>query len=185
MQDISNSPRGSRLRLALWTLAALPLIAPAVAMQFTSEVDWSPLDFAFAAILIGGTGGLIELAVRRSRDLAYRAASVLTAFGIFVLTWLNGAVGMIGSEGEIANLAFLGVVGIAVAGAILTRLRPAPMARVMAMTAVAQAAVPVVVWFALPSIGAIFSGREVVLFAAFVGIWLGAALLYGRAARLV
>ncbi len=183
MQDISNAPRGSRLRIAMWTLAAVPLVAPAVAMQLTTEVDWSPLDFAFAAILIGGTGGLIELAVRRSRNLAYRAASVLTAAGILLLTWINGAVGIIGPDGEQANLLFLGVAAIAAIGAVLARLRPAPMARVMIVTAMAQAAAPVVAGMVWPSIGSIYSGREVVLYGGFVAVWAAAARLYRRAAR--
>jgi hypothetical protein len=71
----------SAIRVALVTTAVL--LVPLVAMQFTAEVDWSPLDFASAAVLLGGTGFLLELAIRNPRLIAYRAAT--TAVGVVAI----------------------------------------------------------------------------------------------------
>ncbi len=63
----------------------------------------------------------------------------------FLLVWINAAVGIIGGEGNSANLMFLVVILIAVAGAIVARFRADGLARAMAVAAVAQALVGVVV----------------------------------------
>jgi len=44
--------RGSRWRIAAWAAAALLLLLPLVAMQFTDEVVWDVADFAFAGALL-------------------------------------------------------------------------------------------------------------------------------------
>src|SRR5687768_18453786 len=62
------------LRIGTWTIAALVLLLPLVAMQFTDEVKWDATDFAFAGALIVGTGVIFELAVRRTNNNAYRGA---------------------------------------------------------------------------------------------------------------
>ena len=43
-------------RLIGWGSATLILLGHLVAMQFTSEVNWSLSDFAFAAALMGAVG---------------------------------------------------------------------------------------------------------------------------------
>ena len=48
--------RGSRWRIAAWSVAALVLLIPLIAMQFTDEVNWSGGDFVFAALLLLGVG---------------------------------------------------------------------------------------------------------------------------------
>src|SRR5687767_8759422 len=66
--------RGSRWRIAGWGAAALILLLPLVAMQFTDEVNWDVADFAFAGALLIGVGVAYELAVRKTGDTEYRAA---------------------------------------------------------------------------------------------------------------
>ena len=41
------------LRITGWAFAAVLLLLPAIAMQFTSEIDWSPSDFIVMGALIG------------------------------------------------------------------------------------------------------------------------------------
>jgi hypothetical protein len=43
-------------------------------------VDWGVADFVFAGALLGGTGLLLDLAVRKGTNLAYLAAA--TAIGV-------------------------------------------------------------------------------------------------------
>ena len=94
-------------------------------MRFTDEVDWTAFDFVFMAALLGGVGLGLELAVRKTRNVAYRMAACAALAAAFLLIWINGAVGIIGSEQEDANLLYGGVLGVALIGAAAARFRPA------------------------------------------------------------
>jgi hypothetical protein len=83
----------SAVRVALVTTAVL--LVPLVAMQFTEEVDWSLFDFAFAAVLLGGTGFLIELAVRMPSTIVYRAATTVMGLVAIVLGEADDAPGLV------------------------------------------------------------------------------------------
>ena len=127
-------------RLAGWGLAAALLLAPAVAMRFTTEVDWDETDFIVMGVLIGAVGLGIEFLVSRSSSVAYRLAAAVAMLTVFLTIWVNLAVGMIGSENNPHNLLFAGVILIALAGAVLARFRASGMTLAMAVAAVAQAA---------------------------------------------
>ena len=83
----------SAVRVALVTTAVL--LVPLVAMQFTEEVNWSLFDFAFAAALLGGTGLLLERAVRKPSSIAYRAATTAVGVGAIVLGAADDAPGLV------------------------------------------------------------------------------------------
>ena len=54
-------------RLIVWAVVvALILLIPLVAMQFTSEVNWTLSDFVFAGVLLFGTGLTYELVARKA-----------------------------------------------------------------------------------------------------------------------
>lgn len=131
-------------RVLGWSFAVLLLLVPAIAMRFSDEVHWTTGDFVFAAVLLGTVGGAFELAARRSRDGAYRAGAGIALFAVFLLVWINGAVGIIGSEREPANRLYGIVLLIALGGALLARFRPAGMARTLFATALAQTLVAAV-----------------------------------------
>lgn len=79
------------LRKAGWTLAGLLLLAPAVAMQFTSEVNWGREDFLAAALLIAAAGLGLELTARLPR---WRLMAGCTVIGAVLLAWAELAVGI-------------------------------------------------------------------------------------------
>ncbi|MEA1072607.1 hypothetical protein [Sphingomonas sp. LY160] len=162
-------------RMPGWTLALLLLLLPAVAMQFTDEVNWTASDFIFAAIVFGITGSLIEFMVRRSPNAAYRSGAVVAVLGLFLLVWLNAAVGLIGSENSDANAMYAGVIGVLIVGTILSRLRAAAMVQALVATAIAQAIVGfiAIVW----QLG--FKGPDIM----FIGIWLASAALFHVSSR--
>lgn len=171
-------------RIVGWGFAAALLLTPAVAMQLSTGVNWTMFDFAFAAVLIGGTGLLIELATRASSRWSYRCGAFLALAAAFLLIWINGAVGIIGSEGNPANLVFLGIIGIAAAGAAIARGRPGGMARATAVAAAAQALTGVVVF--ATGIGSSEPPGPIGLFVlieSFALLWLGSALLFRHARR--
>lgn len=167
--------RWSGWRIAGWSLAASLLLLPAVAMQFTQEVNWTAGDFIFAALLIGFVGISYELTVRVTSNWAHRGAVIAALAATFLTIWANGAVGMIGSEDNPYNLLFLGVIGVALIGSIAARFRPVGMAAAMFAAAVAQLAVAAG-GLSTDVRGAIFS-------AGFGGLWLLSAALFRKAAR--
>ena len=63
--------QNKRLAYILSTVAVILLI-PLVAMQFTSEVDWSASDFAVMGGLLVGIGLLCELLLRTVKKTEYR-----------------------------------------------------------------------------------------------------------------
>lgn len=90
----TNPGLAPRTRALLWGLIAALLVLPAVAMQFTREVNWGPEDFAAAAVLLGGTGMALELAARVLVDPGKRALAALVIVGVLLLAWAELAVGI-------------------------------------------------------------------------------------------
>ena len=88
----------ARWRLALWSLAALMLLAPAVAMRFTDEVRWGPEDFLVFGALLAVAGGSVELAVRASHRRRVVLGAVLAVGALFLLVWAELAVGIIAGD---------------------------------------------------------------------------------------
>jgi hypothetical protein len=152
-------------------------------MQFTDEVVWSAGDFIVAGGLLFGTGLAYELIVRRSGNLAYRAAVTVGLGAALVLVWANLAVGVIGSEDETANVMYLGVIAVGIAGAIIARLQPQGMARALFAMALAQATVAAIALVAGMHEYAESSVAEIVnVNAFFVALFGLSALLFQRAA---
>lgn len=82
-----------RVQRVLWVTAAI-LLVPAVAMRFTNEVNWGPMDFAVAAVLLAGTGLVYELAVQRIGNRVHRIAGGLALAAGLLLAWAELAVGV-------------------------------------------------------------------------------------------
>lgn len=162
-------------RLAGWGSAAGLLLLPAVAMQFTREVDWDETDFIVMGVMLGAVGLGIEFLVRQSDSVAYRLGAALAVLAAFLLVWANLAVGMIGSEDNPANLLFGGVIAIAGVGAVLARFRAGGMARAMTAAWAAQAAIGA--WGLSVDVR---GGRFTMVLSVF---WLLAAALFAYAAR--
>ena len=76
--------------------AALLLLVPAVAMQFTKEVNWGPFDFVHAGALLVGTGLAYEFASRKLRTARQRMVAGASLAVVFLLIWAELAVGIIG-----------------------------------------------------------------------------------------
>jgi hypothetical protein len=175
---IDVTTRGTRVwnlwRIAGWSIPAILLALPAIAMRYTNEVDWDVADFIVMGALFGSIGLGIEFLIRQSDSLAYRAGAVAALVTSFLIIWINAAVGMIGSENNPYNLVFGGVLLVALTGAVLARFQAAGMARAMVVAATAQAAV---------GLGGISMDlRDGVFSAGFAILWLIAATLF-RAAR--
>ena len=123
--------------VALVTL--LILCVPFVAMQFTDEVKWGIADFIIMGILIFGAGFSYVLITRSSSNIIHKAAVALAIGSTLLLIWANLAVGLIGSGPNVANLMYIGVVAIVIAGTFLSNFSAKGMERVMFTSAFALA----------------------------------------------
>lgn len=171
-------------RVARWSAAAGLLCVPAIAMRYTSEVDWTASDFVVMGVLFAAILGAYDVLASRAPSFAYRAASVLTTLGLFLLIWINLAVGIIGTEDNGANLMFAVVIAIIVGGACIARFAPAGMRRTLLTAAAAQLVVGVIaVAGDLGAGGPIWPRDVIVLTIFFTGLWATAGTLFGVSAR--
>lgn len=174
--------RGNPWRMAAWGTAALLLLLPLAAMQFTDEVNWGPGDFAIFGTMLLVACGAYELATRTTGNRTYRAAVAMALAAAFLLVWINLAVGIIGSEGNPANLMYGGVLAVGIVGAIIVRFQPRGMAHALIATAIAQAAVAAIALLAGWSDPRNGPLEIVALNGFFVALFAGSARLFWRAA---
>jgi hypothetical protein len=171
-------------RLIVWAAAvALLLLVPWVAMQVTGEVGWDLFDFVFMGAALFGVGLAYELIARRTSTTVYRVAFGVGLVAAFLLFWVNGAVGIIGSENQPANLLYGAVFAVGLIGSLLSRFQPRGMARTLLAAACAQMVVPVFALILWPQVswgGAGMFGVFVLnaFFAMLFGV---SALLFRRA----
>lgn len=119
----------------------------------------------------------------RVNSTAYRAAISIALVAAFILVWLSLGVGIIGKDGDPANLMYFGVLAVGIIGAIITRLQPHGMARTLFATALAQALVTAIALIA--GLGLPWSGPAEILGlnGFFIALFAGSAWLFRYAAR--
>ncbi len=164
------------LRTVMWGGSTALLLAPAVAMQFTTEVQWTLFDFALMGVLLAIACGVGELVLRASDSLTYRLGAAVAIGTAFVLGVGNLAVGLIGSETNPANDRVWAVLAVGVVGALIARFRPRGLSLVMLAVAAGQ------VGLALYA-DATAQDLPLRITVVFVTGWLIAAALFDRAAR--
>lgn len=74
------------------------LLIPFFAMQFTDQVNWSPLDFVamgFLLLAAGFSGDFVLL--RKEKSLPHRLLLLLGVVALFFLLWAELAVGIFGT----------------------------------------------------------------------------------------
>jgi hypothetical protein len=174
-------------RLIRWAIAiVLILLIPLVLTIRDGGVEgvgwnWTLFDFIFMGTLMFGAALVYELVSRKMTNGTYRAAVGVAVVTGLVLIWINGAVGIIGSENNPVNLMYFGVLIVGLIGAIITRLQPRGMSRTLFAVALAQFLVPVIAFiFWKPD----FAPGAVQVFSLnmfFVVLFTGSALLFRRA----
>lgn len=174
--NLNKHRKGRRLRAVIWTVAALALFTPLIAMQFTEEVSWTPSDFVVFGAMLLFVCGAYELGSRFTGDRAYRLALGIALLGAFFLVWANLAVGIVGSEANPINLLFFFVPVIGLLGAVIGRFKPRGMSRAMKAAAITQGLVALIVW-------AGGWGQVWPVTLVYVLLWLVSAYLFHRSAR--
>ncbi|HYF25086.1 MAG TPA: hypothetical protein VD931_05055 [Baekduia sp.] len=95
-QAVARAPRpASRSVLRVALVTAFVLLLPLIGMQVSDEVQWSPADFVFAAVLLAGTGLLLELAARRPRTAGPRVAAAAVGVAAMALGEADDAPGLV------------------------------------------------------------------------------------------
>jgi len=175
----------NKTRRVVWTIVALLIVAMLVAIPFTDEVNVGEA-VAYGVILLA-IGGLYELwRWLKTRTKVYRMAFSVGFVGLFLLGWVSGAVGIIGSENNPANLMYWAVPAVLLIGSLLSRLGPRGMMRTLFATALVQALVPVVAFFIWPANASWGEAGVIGVFVAnsvFALLFLGSALFFKRSAR--
>ena len=160
-------------------LAAVLLLLPLLAMLITKEVDWSLFDFVAAWILLFSAGFTYRMVARKMNNIMYKAAVGVAVGTSLLLIWSNLAVGLIGSEDNPANWMYIGVLAIGFLGAIIARLQPKGMYRVLFSMAFAHALIAVIALIARLDMSAESSAIEILgVNGFFVVLWIGSALLF-------
>ncbi|MFN0151693.1 MAG: hypothetical protein ACKVU1_13395 [bacterium] len=89
-------PSKNITRVALVTAGLL--LIPLVAMQFSSEVNWSLFDFIAMGAMIFVAGLMLDLVIRKTGK--YRVAAALAIVAVFVWLWVELAVGLFTNWGS-------------------------------------------------------------------------------------
>lgn len=174
----SNTGRNNPMRIPVWGTAAFLLLLPLVAMQFSTEVNWTGSDFLVMGIMLLIACCTYEFGVWLSGgEIAYRAGFAVAVAASFLLVWVNLAVGIIGKEVEndIANLLFLGVILAWVIGGLIARFRPMGMSYAMIAATIIHLAIGLFAAIAGWGYEAAVSG---ILFCA---MWLASTVLFHKA----
>ncbi|MEZ4937415.1 MAG: hypothetical protein R2799_07460 [Crocinitomicaceae bacterium] len=85
-----------RLAYIIITVTVVLLI-PAVAMQFSNEVNWTTKDFIMAGIVLYGFGFVFEIAARKINDNKQKIIFYGILLAILVLLYAEFAVGIFGT----------------------------------------------------------------------------------------
>lgn len=174
--SLIHHPAWKRLRWLPWIGAAGLLALPLIAMQFTSEVRWTGFDFLVMGGMLALACAAFELALRAAPNSTWMLAAAIAVGAAFLMTWVNLAVGIVGSEADPLNRMFFGVLGVGLIGVALSRLQPLRLAAAMLAMALAQLLATLVTLL-------LGDGFVFVLAGIFALMWLASAWLFRLSAR--
>jgi len=163
-------------------IPGIALVLGLILLIYMVTVEDEPGALPLLLIVFGVAGLAYTSTSRMSEGLSYRLA-VATGIGTgLFLIWSNMAVGLIGSEDNVINLAYFGLIAVGFAGALVARFQPKGMTWVMGFIAAGQVSIA---GYALAtgaqhlphsSVGEILG-----VTAFFTVFWVASGLLFGRA----
>ena len=147
-------------------------------------MDWDAVDFVIFAAMLAGVGVAATVAARKAPNTTYLIAVGVALAATFLLLWINGAVGIIGSENNVANMLYIGVIAVALLGAFVARFEPQGMARAMLAASIAQVLIAVTALVArLGYTDPSWPWDIVFLTVIFAALWATSAWLFDKAAQ--
>lgn len=183
-QNITFMIMQNTTRLIVWAIVVALILLIPLAMQFTNEVQWNEA-VAYGVILLAAGGAYEMVMALKKRNSAYRFAFSVGLAGVLLLGWVSGAVGIIGSENNPANLMYWAVFAVGLIGSLLSRFKPRGMERTLFAAALVQMSVPVIALFIWPAQGSWGEAGVIGVFvfnSIFAVLFGGSGLLFLRAA---
>lgn len=83
--------------IIVFVITAILLIIPLIGMQFTDEINWTLFDFIVAGVLLLGAGLTGVFVLRKIKNPPARIAVISVLLIVFILIWLELAVGIFGT----------------------------------------------------------------------------------------
>ena len=113
----------------------------------------------------------------------YRFAIAVAMVAALLLIWLSLGVGIIGEDGDPANMMYFGVIAVGIIGAAIARFKPTGVARALTAMAIAQALITLIALVA--GLGLPYSGpAEIILLNGFfIAMFVFSAWLFRRSMR--
>ncbi|MBO0341709.1 hypothetical protein [Flagellimonas profundi] len=87
----------SKRQIVILSSILVLLAIPFIAMQFSSEVQWSLFDFVVAGGLLLAVGFSIDLTIRKVKTVHMKYVAITTIVILFLLIWAELAVGVFGT----------------------------------------------------------------------------------------
>ena len=147
--ESNDKPSSSLLvrafKVALGSL--LFLLIPFTASFLSEEMDWSPFDYILVWIMLFLTGSAYSFVTRNSKDAVYRIAVGLAVVSGLMLTWVNLAVGLIGSEDNPINLSYFFILALGILASFMMRFRAVYMTMILVSMAFGMVIVALVALF--------------------------------------
>lgn len=148
------------------------LMIPFVAMQFSTEVDWSIGDFIIAGFLLFGTGFTYVLLTTKVNNGRYKAGIAVGLFAGLFLIWANLAVGIIGSEDNPVNTIYFGVIGIGIVGAVISRFKSRGLSLTMFVISLVLFLIAIIVLLYASTQNADFTIRKIMTYSGAHGLFI-------------
>ena len=131
-----------RIAIGIGLILLIPLV-----LTLLASWHWRPGAFVLAFVLLfGGAGLTYELVAKKMsnmRNKAYKFAVGVALAAVFILVWMNAAVGGILGD-DPANMMYFGVLLVGFIGAVIAHLEPQGMSRALFATAFAMVLVPAI-----------------------------------------
>jgi hypothetical protein len=79
-------------------VVAILLLIPFLAMRFTGEVNWTPIDFYYRRRPAAGNRTAVRACLRMVKKFTYRLALCAAILFALALIWIELAVGLFGTR---------------------------------------------------------------------------------------
>lgn len=173
----------NKKRFIIWGTITTLIIMIILTKQFISEIQWNE-TIAYIVIILA-IACIYELYKwLKTHNRSYRIAFSIGTLGALLIIRVNGAVGIIGSEDNPANLMYWAVLFTIILGSLISTFKPRWMALTLFATAIVQILVPVFalfIWPAQTSWGEAGVIGVLVFNSVFAGIFIISALFFQRA----
>lgn len=154
-ENVTSIMVQNKIRPLVWTVVGTLILLIVSAKELTRvgqvEVQWNEAA-AYAVILLAIGGAYETWQWLKTREGVYRVAFGVGLLGALLLGWVNGAVGIIGSEDNSVNLMYGAVFAIGLIGSLISRFKPHGMAYTLFAAALVQFLVPVLALILSPEV---------------------------------